>query len=138
MKCKSCGAPLRGNQCEYCGSLADIPVSMPGGCGGVTVNIHVGGGAYGNSRAYGGASGSVAACQPSVYCRTVSSRSWMIAMLLCVFFGYLGAHYFYVGRWGMGLLYLCTGGLCGIGWLADIFRILIGTFPDDVGLPVAC
>ena len=66
----------------------------------------------------------------------VSSRSWAIALILCFFIGYLGAHYFYVGRWGMGLLYFFTFGLFGFGWLVDIIRILIGSFRDADGLPL--
>lgn len=56
-----------------------------------------------------------------------------VAGLLCVFLGYFGAHYFYARRWGMGLLYLCTVGLFGIGWLVDIFRIFAGHFRDKYG-----
>ena len=60
-----------------------------------------------------------------------SPRSKVIALVLCVCFGRLGFHYFYVCRFGMGMLYLCTGGLFGIGWIYDIVRIAIGEFIDD-------
>ena len=43
-----------------------------------------------------------------------------VAWLLLVFFGIFGAHRFYVGKWGTGLLYLCTAGLFSVGWLYDI------------------
>ena len=33
----------------------------------------------------------------------------------------------------MGAVYLFTFGLCGIGWLVDLARILCGKFPDDRG-----
>ena len=46
-----------------------------------------------------------------------------VALLLCIFLGTVGAHKFYEGNTGMGILYLFTGGLCGIGWLVDIFVI---------------
>lgn len=62
-----------------------------------------------------------------------SKRSRILAGLLCIFFGYFGAHYFYARRWGMGLLYFCTVGLFGIGWLVDIFRIFAGRFCDKYG-----
>lgn len=58
------------------------------------------------------------------------------ALILCIFFGYLGLHHFYVGRIGKGILYLFTFGLCGIGWIVDIFKILMGTFRDNVGAPL--
>lgn len=46
--------------------------------------------------------------------------NYSVAWLLLVFFGLLGVHRFYLGRWGTGLLYLCSGGLLGIGVLYDL------------------
>lgn len=45
------------------------------------------------------------------------------AYLLWFFFGVFGAHKFYVGKVGMGVLYLCTGGLLGIGCFIDLFTL---------------
>ena len=50
-------------------------------------------------------------------------NKWL-ALFLCVFFGYMGAHKFYEGKIGMGLLYIFTMGLFCIGWVIDIFLIL--------------
>lgn len=47
-----------------------------------------------------------------------------VAFFLCFFLGYIGAHKFYEGRIGMGILYLFTLGLLGIGWLIDIIALL--------------
>lgn len=47
-----------------------------------------------------------------------------VAFLLCFFLGGIGAHKFYEGRVGMGILYLFTAGLFGIGWLIDIIALL--------------
>ena len=47
-----------------------------------------------------------------------------VAVLLCFFFGVVGAHKFYEGKVGMGLVYICTGGLCGIGALFDLIVLL--------------
>lgn len=44
-----------------------------------------------------------------------------IELLLCVLLGYFGVHKFYRGKIGMGILYLFTAGLFGIGWFIDIF-----------------
>ena len=60
-------------------------------------------------------------------------RSRGMALLLCIFLGYFGGHMFYVGRVGMGLLYLFTLGLFFIGVFIDFFRILFGAFRDSDG-----
>lgn len=46
------------------------------------------------------------------------------ALCLCLFLGFFGAHKFYEGKYKAGLLYLCTVGLFGFGWMLDIFVIL--------------
>jgi len=45
-------------------------------------------------------------------------RKW-IALLLCLFLGMFGAHKFYEGKSGKGILYLFTCGLFVFGWLYD-------------------
>ena len=50
-------------------------------------------------------------------------KSKLTAYVLWFFFGLLGIHKFYLGKFGMGILYLLTGGLCGIGLLIDLFTL---------------
>ena len=52
-----------------------------------------------------------------------------VAVLLCFFLGYLGAHRFYEGKIGSGILYLFTLGLCGIGVLIDFIILLFKPNP---------
>ncbi|WIE81133.1 TM2 domain-containing protein [Curtobacterium sp. MCSS17_016] len=40
-----------------------------------------------------------------------------------IFFGAIGAHRYYQGKVGTGILYTCTAGLFGIGLLVDIFTL---------------
>ncbi len=49
--------------------------------------------------------------------------STALAYILWFFFGCLGVHRFYCGRIGTGVLWACTGGLLGIGWLVDLFLV---------------
>jgi len=64
----------------------------------------------------------------------VSERSRLIALLLCLFLGYVGVHRFYVGKIGTGVLWLLTGGLFGIGYVVDAILIAVGSFRDADGL----
>ena len=66
----------------------------------------------------------------------VSPRSRLVALLLCLFFGALGVHRFYVGKIGTGVLWLLTVGLLGIGVLVDFIMIVAGSFKDANGLRV--
>ena len=62
-----------------------------------------------------------------------SDSNKIVALILCIFLGEFGAHYFYVGKIWKGILYLFTFGLLGIGWFVDIIRIACGTFRDKRG-----
>lgn len=66
----------------------------------------------------------------------VSDRKILIALLLCIFLGYLGLHRFYVGKVGTGILWLLTGGFFGIGIAIDFLMLVCGLFRDGDGLPL--
>ena len=70
------------------------------------------------------------------YVTNTSNKSRLVALLLCIFLGEFGAHRFYVGKIGTGLLYLFTAGLFGIGWIIDLVKICLGSFRDNVGEPL--
>ena len=48
-----------------------------------------------------------------------------IALALCILLGYLGLHRFYEGKIWTGILWLCTGGLCGVGVVVDAILIVL-------------
>jgi TM2 domain-containing membrane protein YozV len=62
-----------------------------------------------------------------------SDKDFWATLLLCLFFGWLGIHRFYVGKIGTGLLWLVTGGLFTIGWIVDLILIILGSFTDKQG-----
>ncbi len=121
-KCPNCGAPLENGICGYCGYTEQKTESSSG------------------DRAHRPRAAANASYQtPEVKVRfvpAVSNKSKITALLLCLFLGVFGAHYFYVGKTGMGVLYLLTAGLCGIGWIVDVILILCGRFKDKNGLPL--
>lgn len=56
-------------------------------------------------------------------------RNKWVAFLLCLFLGVFGAHKFYEGKPGMGILYLLTVGVFGIGVLIDLISLLLKPNP---------
>lgn len=46
-----------------------------------------------------------------------------LAWILQTFLGVFGAHHFYLGRVVPGLIWLFSGGLFGIGWAYDFWRL---------------
>lgn len=63
----------------------------------------------------------------------VSQKSWKTTVIWFHLLGIFGAHRFYVGKFGTGLLYLFTGGLFGIGALVDMIMLYTGNFTDEDG-----
>lgn len=59
--------------------------------------------------------------------------SQIIALILCLFVGYLGIHRFYLGYTWQGVVQLLTGGGCGIWSLIDLIRIVTGDLKPKNG-----
>lgn len=74
----------------------------------------------------------------SQYVTNTSDKSKKTAKIMCClgFLGLGGLHYFYVGRYGKGILYFCTFGMFFIGTVADLISISTGAFRDNVGAPL--
>lgn len=63
----------------------------------------------------------------------VSDKVRVVALPVGFLLGIFGAHRFYVGKIGTGLLMLVTAGGGGIWWLYDLILILAGEFRDSDG-----
>lgn len=62
-----------------------------------------------------------------------SDKNRTTALILALVLGMIGGHRFYVGKTGMGILYIFTAGLFGIGVLVDVIKIITGDFRDSNG-----
>jgi TM2 domain-containing membrane protein YozV len=56
-----------------------------------------------------------------------------IGILITIFLGGLGVHRFCAKHIGTGILWLCTAGIFGLGWIFDIFKVCTGTFTTKDG-----
>src|SRR4029077_5916979 len=63
----------------------------------------------------------------------VSDKSRGIAFILAIVLGPFGAHRFYVGKTGTGLLMLCTLGGAGLWYVYDLILVAGGSFRDAGG-----
>ena len=63
----------------------------------------------------------------------ISPRSRLVALILCFFAGFLGAHRFYVGKVGTAVLMVVTIGGLGIWSAIDLILVAVGAFADKEG-----
>ncbi len=110
--------------CKHCGELIDKECVVCPKCGKQVEDLK----SDEKNIVINNSSSASSSASASAYVRTPQyygklCNKWT-SFFLCLFLGFLGAHKFYEGKVGMGILYLCTLGLFGIGWIIDIFRIL--------------
>ena len=109
--------------CKHCGETIDVDCVVCPKCGKQVEQLSAGKESpiiINNSAS----SSSSASASASVSTPVIGGRrkdKW-ISLLLCIFT--VCGHKFYEGKIGMGILYLCTGGLLGIGWIIDIISLI--------------
>lgn len=127
-KCPNCSAPLKRNKkegmffCEYCGARMFDRLEQE------ERSAH--------EQAPADRVGQADGLPPMERQGNYPYRSKWAAFFLCLFFGCLGVHRFYVGKYATGTLWLCTFGLFGIGYVADLVLIFFGSFRDRAGWPL--
>ena len=63
-----------------------------------------------------------------------SDKDWLTALLLCIFLSSFGAHRFYAGKIGTGILMILFDWLTLFIWnLVDLILIITGKFKDSEG-----
>lgn len=115
--------------CKHCGQLIDVDCVVCPKCGKQVEELK--GAASSQPIVINNTNTNVNSNTNSVHVSTPHGKrkdKWT-AFLLCLFIGYFGAHKFYEGKTGMGILYLCTGGLFGIGWIVDCISLALKPNP---------
>lgn len=114
--CKFCGAkiPMDAVVCTACGRQVELLQQQAAPQPNIVINnANVNDNVNVNTNDYGGMGYGGYPARPL--------NKW-VALLLCVFT--LFGHKFYEGKIGMGIIYLFTAGLFGIGWIVDIIALL--------------
>ena len=65
-----------------------------------------------------------------------NSQSWHVALALASVLGFTGAHRFYTGKIATAIVWLLTGGLLGLGALADVAAIAASRWKAADGMAV--
>lgn len=105
--------------CEYCGNQVHIEAVMCPKCGRQLENLKT---EKSNNNPQVIINNSNTVNGTSNYSKKECDK-WL-AFLLCFFLGIIGVHKFYEGKIGLGILYILTFGLFGIGWFIDWIVIL--------------
>lgn len=125
-KCLNCGAPVKKKFCQHCGEKIDSECVVCPKCGKQVgeigqndKNIIIN-----NSSSASSSASAIVVTPIQTYGKP--KNKW-IAFFLCLF-TFCG-HKFYEGKIGMGILYLCTGGLFVIGWIIDLISLAMKPNP---------
>ena len=62
-----------------------------------------------------------------------SNKSWTVALVLSLLFGWLGVDRFYLGQIGLGIAKFLTAGGLGVWWVIDLVLIALRRAKDSEG-----
>ena len=120
LKCNLCGAPVENGICTYCGKEFNVSTGTQNTYQNQTEPKIV-------SPVNSMVNNSYVTNQTVVLGRNAKNK-W-VSFVLCLILGVFGAHKFYEGKILMGVLYLFTLGICGIGVIVDLILILFKPNP---------
>lgn len=120
--CQHCGEAID-NDCVVCPKCGKQVGSIGGDDKNIIINNNNNSSSSSSASAAASASAS-ATVRPVVHGRP--KNKW-IAFFLCLLT--VCGHKFYEGKVGMGILYLCTMGLFGVGWIIDIVTLAMKPNP---------
>lgn len=113
--------------CKHCGTQIAVAAVICPRCGCQVEEIHQQSAAQPNivinnansntNAVYGG------------YGRQPRALNKWTAFFLCLFLGFFGAHKFYEKKTLLGIVYIFTFGLAGIGWIIDTISLLFKPNP---------
>ena len=63
----------------------------------------------------------------------IKKKNIVLALAIFPYTGCLGVHDFYLRKWKLGILKLCTINFFGFGWFVDIIRLLLGRYETKDG-----
>ena len=68
--------------------------------------------------------------------KSSGTKSWPATMAMSWILGFAGVHRFYTGHVVLGVIYLLTFGVCGLGVLIDWIMLWTGSYRDSNGNPL--
>ena len=109
-KCDSCGSKKYiktedGYKCEYCGSIQDVIIQSEPEVKSIDESDNI-----------------KDSHEPMQF--NVEQKSLLIRLIMCIVVGYFGVHKFMEGKIFLGIAYIFTGGLFGIGLLVDVINYI--------------
>lgn len=128
VSCPNCGAAVKKKFCQHCGAQIDMDCIVCPKCGKQVQDLHRNEKniVINNSSSASAAASASASASARMYIPVGRPKNKWVSFFLCLFT--ICGHKFYEGKAGMGLLYLFTLGLFGIGWLMDL--IILATKPN--------
>lgn len=112
--------------CKHCGEKIDIDCVVCPKCGKQVEDIK---NSTPESIIINNSANSSSSSAAPVYSKAPKAKNKWVSFFLCLFLGWFGVHKFYEGKILLGILYLLTLGLFGVGVVIDLILIILKPNP---------